>query len=468
MDYEKIFINGEWVKPNSTERIEVENPANKEIVGSVPACNETDVNKAVEAAKEALKTWQFTPLEERIELVEALIKELRSRKNDLADVIMKELGAPKDFAKATHVLPYLRDMENFIKVIKEYPLEEKRDGFTIVKEPVGVVGALTPWNYPFGQITKKLAPALLSGSTMILKPSQNTPLVSYILAECIQKVGFPKGVFNLVPGRGADVGNPLALHPDTNLITFTGSTDGGREVAKLAIDDVKRITLELGGKSPAVVLKDADLDLVVSKVLDDIYLNTGQSCSALSRLVIPAEDKEKIEKMIVEKTKDYKFGDPTEDGVDVGPLSSKKQFDKVKGFIEKGLEEGATMLLGEVPKESSGYYVNPVVFTDVNNKMEIAQEEIFGPVLCVITYDSLEEALEIANDTKYGLSSAVFGPEEEAIKMARRIKAGEVVINDGSSSHDAPFGGFKHSGKGREGGKYGLEEFLEIKALFMK
>lgn len=466
MHYDKIFINGEWVEPDSSEIIQVENPADKSIVGSVPASNSKDVDRAVKAAKAALESWKFTPLQERIQYVEKLIKELRNRKDDLTDTIVKELGAPRDFAKGVQLSPYLRDMENFIQVVKEYPLEEEYDGYNVVKEAVGVVAALTPWNYPFGQITKKLAPALLSGSTLVLKPSQKTPLVSYILAEAIEAIGLPKGVFNLVPGRGSDVGNPLTQHEDVNLVTFTGSTKGGRQVGKLAIDHVKRITLELGGKSPALVLKGADLDLVVSKVLTSIYLNTGQSCSALSRLVVPAEEKENIEKLIVEKSKTFNFGDPEDPKTHVGPLSSKKQFDKVKGFLEKGLDEGAKMLVGQIPQESHGYFVGPVVFTSVKNSMEIAQEEIFGPVLCLITYNTLEEGIQIANDTKYGLAARVFGPEDQALDVAKKIKAGQVSINDFSSGKGAPFGGFKHSGIGREGGKYGLEEFLEIKTIF--
>lgn len=467
MNYEKIFINGEWIEPSSSEKIEVENPANKQIVGSVPACKEEDVNLAVAAAKEALKTWQFTSLEERIKLTEKLVKELRLRVDDLTDVIVKELGAPRDFAKKGHVLPYLADIENFIKVIREYPLEERFEDFIIVKEAVGVVGALTPWNYPFGQIIKKLAPALLTGCTIVLKPSQRTPLVSYILAEAIEKSGFPKGVFNLVPGKGADVGNPLALHPDVNLLTFTGSTDGGKEISKLASSDIKRITLELGGKSPALVLKGADLRLAISKILARVYFNTGQSCSALTRIIIPLDDKEKIEQMIIDMTKKYKFGNPEEVGVNVGPLASKKQFDKVKGYIEKGLEEGARMILGQIPKESDGYFVNPVVFSDVKNSMTIAREEIFGPVLCIISYETVEEAIDIANDTDFGLSSAVFGPDDKVMDVAKRLKAGNVLINHGSPTFKAPFGGYKHSGVGREGGKYGIEEFLEIKAMFI-
>lgn len=467
MNYDKIFINGSWIDSDSSNIIEVENPANKTIIGRVPACNENDVNKAVEAAKEAFKTWQFTSLEERIDLLEKLLSELRSREDDMVDVIIKELGAPRDFARTTHVLPYLSDIESFIEAIKNYPLEEEFSDYTVVKEAIGVVGAITPWNYPLGQITKKLIPALLTGCTIVLKPSQNTPLVSYILAESIEKVGFPKGVFNLIPGRGSDVGTPLNIHPDVDLLTFTGSTATGKEVGKLASQDIKRVTLELGGKSPALVLKGADLEQAVSSVLGNIYRNTGQSCSALSRLIIPREEKETIEKMLIEKTKDFNFGDPEGKDIHVGPLSSKKQFDRVKSFIEKGKDEGAKMLVGEIPKETDGYFVNPVIFTDVRNDMEIARNEIFGPVLCVISYDTLEEAIEIANDTDYGLSSGVFGPEEDVMDVARRIKAGEVIINNGSSVHEAPFGGFKHSGIGREGGKYGLDEFLEIKSLFI-
>lgn len=467
MDYNKIFINGQWVAPSSSDRIEVINPADKTIIGTVPACKEADVNLAVKAAKEAFKTWQYTSVNERVELVEKLVKELRNREDDMVDIIVKELGAPEDLARNTHILPYLDEIDYLIKLIQDYPMEEKHDGFVILKEAVGVVGALTPWNYPLGQITKKLAPALLSGSTIVLKPSQKTPLIAYILAEAIKKVGFPKGVFNLLPGRGADVGNPLARHKDVDLLTFTGSTKGGQEVSKLATQDIKRMVLELGGKSPAIILEGADLEMALDKVLDDIYLNTGQSCSALSRLIVPIKEKETIEKMIVEMTKKYTVGDPTNSASVLGPLASKQQFDKVKGFIETGLEEGATMLLGEVPEESGGYYVNPVVFTDVKNDMKIAREEIFGPVLCVIAYETVEDAITIANDTDYGLSSAVFGPDEDVLAVAKKIKAGEVMINDGTGTHYAPFGGYKHSGVGREGGKYGLEEFFEIKVLYI-
>lgn len=467
MAYKQIYINGSWIRPDSQEKIEVINPSDKSIIGTVPACNNNDVNRAVKAAKEGFETWQDTPLEERIQLLKDLLEELEEIQEEMANTIVKELGCGQSFALNTHVIPYLQDMEHFLEIILDYEFKEVFDNYMIKKEPVGIVAALTPWNYPLGQIMKKLTPALLTGNTMVLKPSQNTPLVAYMLTEAIHKVGFPKGVFNLVPGRGSEVGNILATHRDVNMVTFTGSTQGGIEVSKLAADDVKRTTLELGGKSPALILKGADYNLALKKTLDKIYLNTGQSCSAYSRLLVPREEKESIEKLIIEKTKDYRFGDPKDPETIIGPVASKKQFDKVSYYIEKGLEEGAKLLLGEIPKESEGYFIGPTVFTDVDNKMEIARNEIFGPVLSIIPYDSVEEAIEIANDTVYGLSGAVFGPDKEALKVANQIRTGEITINEGSSLHEAPFGGFKHSGIGREGGKYGIDEFVEIKAIFI-
>ncbi len=467
MTYTKLYVNGEWVHPQSKDKIQVENPAIKEIFATVPAANEEDVNLAVAAAKEAFKSWQFTPLKERSRLVNNLLDELTLKIDDLAEIIVKELGCGISFAKNIHVLPYLEDIRNHLKYIDGYNFEERYEEFIIYKEPVGVVGALTPWNYPLGQIIKKLSPALLAGNTIVLKPSQKTPLVSFLLTQAIDKAGFPKGVFNLVTGRGSEVGNVLARHKDIDMITFTGSTKGGIEVSKLAAETVKRVALELGGKSAAIILKGADYELALQKTLDKIYLNTGQSCSAYSRLLVPRQEKETIENLILEMTKSYKFGDPADPETIIGPLASEQQFDKVSYYIKKGIEEGAKLILGEVPKESKGYYVGPTVFTNVNNCMEIAQNEIFGPVLSIIPYDTVEEAIDIANDSVYGLSGGVFGPEAEAHNVARKIRTGTIVVNNGSQLHKAPFGGYKHSGIGREGGKYGLEEFLEIKAMFI-
>lgn len=467
MNYDKIYINGNWVKSFSKDTIEVENPANKEIIGSVPASNKKDIDSAVKAAKEAFKSWETRSLDERIAFLEKILDELNKIKDEMSEAISLELGCTLKAANRAHVVPYLKEIEHFISIAKNYDFETKYDGYIVRREAVGVVGALTPWNYPLGQILKKLSPALLAGNTIVLKPSQNAPISAYKLTEAIDRAGLPKGVFNLLPGRGSEVGNILASHKDVDMISFTGSTEGGRQVSKLALESVKKIALELGGKSPSVILKGADYNLALKKTLNSIYGNTGQSCSAFSRLLVPRDKKEEIEKLIIDMTKNYNVGDPMDPNTKIGPLSSKKQFDKVKYFIEKGLEEGAKLLVGGVPKESKGYYVEATVFTDVDNSMEIAQSEIFGPVLCVIPYDSVEEALNIANDTVYGLSSAVFGEDKAAMDFAGKIKAGQVTVNTGSSVYRAPFGGYKHSGIGREGGTYGLEEFLEIKAIFI-
>ena len=466
MDYTKLYINGEFIVPKTKEFIEVENPSTKEIIASVPRANESDINFAVKSAKDAFETWQFVNLDERIKLVEGLIEELFKRENEIADMILQELGKGMDFALKSHTRPYLEDGKNYIEITRNYKFEEDMGGYILRKEPIGVVAALTPWNYPLGQVMQKVIPALLTGNTVVLKPSQNTPLVTYILAEAIDKVGFPKGVFNLVTGVGSEVGNILANHKDVNMVTFTGSTESGIKVAQQALSSVKRITLELGGKSPAVVLPGADKELAAKITLNTVYNNAGQTCSAYTRMLIPEDEKEEMEDILVRMSQKYKFEDPKEGPKNIGPVISKKQFDQVSSYIQKGIDEGAKMILGEVPEDNKkGYYINPVIFTDVNNDMTIAREEIFGPVLCLITYKDLDEAIRIANDTDYGLAAGVFGPEKEAREVAKKIKAGYISINEGSSMDKAPFGGFKQSGLGREGGVFGIEEFLEIKAI---
>jgi len=374
MDYTKLYINGEWVQSNSKEFIEVENPANREIIGKVPRANKADVDYAVKSAKEAFETWQYTELSTRISLMQALIHESYKRADDIAYMIVKELARGVDFALDMHTIPYIQDGENYIRIAKEYEFEKDMGDYILRKEPIGVVAALTPWNYPLGQVTKKIIPAMLTGNTVILKPSQQTPLVTYILADAIDKVGFPKGVFNLVTGTGAEVGSLLIEHEDVDVVTFTGSTKTGKEVAQRAMKALKRITLELGGKSPSVILKGADIELAVKKTLDTVYNNTGQTCSALTRLLVPEDEKEKIEEVVVNMTKEYPFGDPTMSPTNIGPVISEKQFLKVKSYIEKGIEEGARLIYGEVPKDyDKGYYIKPVVFSDVDNNMVIAR-----------------------------------------------------------------------------------------------
>ncbi|MGJ0845154.1 aldehyde dehydrogenase (NAD+) [Tissierella praeacuta DSM 18095] len=467
MNFQKIYINGEWVESEGGQFIDVENPSDKSIIAKVPRANKEDVNKAVSSARQAFETWQFSTVEERINLMEKVVQGMNENIEYMSETVVKELGCGYKFSKETHIEAYVREAENYIKIAKRYEFERKLEKSIIRREPVGVIGCLTPWNFPLEQIVKKVIPALLAGNCVVLKPSQTTPLTAYILTDIIDKAGFPKGVFNLVSGRGGEVGNALASHKGVDMISFTGSTDGGREVSRLAAEGIKKVVLELGGKSAAIVLKGGDYKLAVKSTLDTVYLNTGQTCNAFTRLLVPEDDLSEIEEMIIEETKNYKFGNPSDRTVDVGPLASEKQFNKVKKYIEIGLEEGARKLIGEIPENChEGYYMGPTVFTNVSNDMVIAQEEVFGPVLCVIPYRTEEEAIEIANDSIYGLAGAVFGPVDKANKVARKIRTGSIYVNEGEWDLNAPFGGYKYSGIGREGGIEGFEEFLEIKTIY--
>ncbi len=469
MDYQKLYINGEWVDGASGEWTEVENPADKSIIAKVPKGNTEDVDRAVKAAKEAFKTWQYSKIEDRVSLMEKVVKGLRDNVDLLTDTIMKELGCAYEFTHNVHVLDFVAEAENYVKNARTYEFEERLEKSIVRREPVGIVGGLTPWNFPLEQIVKKVIPGLLAGNCIILKPSQMTPLTAYILTDMIDKAGFPKGTFNLVTGRAGEVGNALALHEDVDMISFTGSTAGGREVAKLALSNIKKLALELGGKSAAVIMEGGNYSHGVRSVLDTVFLNGGQTCNAFTRLLVPRSCQKEIEEIILEQSKDYKVGNPADKSINIGPLASQKQFDKVKEYIKVGIEEGARMLLGSVPEGcETGYYVEPVVFTDVNNKMRIAQEEIFGPVLVGIPYDTIDEAVEIANDSIYGLAGAVYGPtDEEAYETAKKIRTGSIYVNEGTWDLNAPFGGYKQSGLGREGGIEGFEEFLEIKTLYI-
>ena len=344
----------------------------------------------------------------------------------------------------------------------------RRQTSVVRREPVGVVGGLTPWNFPLEQIEKKVVLALLAGNCVVLKPSQYTPMTAYILAEEIDKAGYPAGVFNLVTGRGGEVGDALAVHPDVDMISFTGSTAAGREVARKALVNIKKIALELGGKSAAILLKGGDWEQGIRSVLDTVMLNGGQTCNALTRLLVPEDELEKAEQSLVRQTAGYKFGPVEDPETDMGPLASRKQFDRVKGYIELGIQEGARVLLGKVPEDDGSYKVEPVIFSDVKRDMRIAQEEIFGPVLVVLPYKDVEEAVSIANDSIYGLAGGVFGPEKEANEVARQMKTGTVYVNAGQWDVASPFGGYRQSGLGREGGVEGYEEFLEVKTIYDK
>ncbi|WP_297000319.1 aldehyde dehydrogenase family protein [uncultured Dialister sp.] len=469
MDFEKLYIDGQWIPGASGQFIEVENPATGEMFAKVPRGNAEDVDRAARAARRALPAWSALPLAERISLMEKFLTIFKSQEEDLIHITIKELGSPYAFTKASQVeYQYVRT-RSYIDLSPKVPLVEKMEYSTTYREPVGVIGCITPWNYPLGQVIQKIVPALLMGNTVILKPSQHTPLSSYYLAEAFEKAGFPKGVFNLVTGRGGEVGNALSSHPLVDMISFTGSTSGGIAVGKKALESVKHISLELGGKSPYIILPSENHDYAepIHLCFNSIFLNSGQTCTAFSRLLIPEEEKGIIEKQLVEIAKEYTVGDPTDHTVKLGPVSSRQQFEKISDYIQKGMDEGAHLLTGGLPgSPSKGYYIRPTIFTDVKNDMTIAQDEIFGPVLCVITYKDEEDAVSIANDVRYGLNAGVYGPKEKAIAIAHRIQAGNVYINASPRDTAAPFGGYKESGIGREGGIYGMLEFTQQKALF--
>lgn len=461
-----FYINGQWIEADHDDVIEVENPATLEILAEVPAGHDEAVHEAVKAAKDALPHWKDTPAKERVEYVGKMVDYFTEHGDDIAKTISQELGVPLAHARKRHLDGYLSSAQEWMEMVENFEFVDKQDGFEVHKEPVGVVACLTPWNYPFGQIANKVFPALLLGNTVVLKPSQQTPLTSYAFAHAAESAGLPKGVFNLIPGRGGEVGDLLATHPDVNLVSFTGSTKGGTEVAKLAVDSVKRLTLELGGKSATILLEDGDISNAVKSTLDTVYLNVGQTCSATTRLLAPRKLKDKVEEELIKQTESYVFGDPLNDNSDAGPLASKKQFEKVQKYIELGKEEATLLYEGSKP-EGKGYFVGPVIFTEVDPDAKIAQEEIFGPVLSVIYYDTEDEALDIANNSIYGLSGKIFGNEEKARKMARHFDTGQIQINDTGHRGNSPFGGFKQSGFGREGGYYGLEEYIELKTLIV-
>lgn len=467
MNFEKIYINGQWVPGSTGQFIDVENPATREIFAKVPAGNAKDVDAAAKAAHRALPVWSATPLEERISLMKRFFEIFSSQEDELIDITVKELGSPYTFTKTAQVEYQYTRTQSYIDLAPKVPLVEHMAASTVYREPVGVIGCITPWNYPLGQVIQKVIPALLMGNTVILKPSQHTPLSSYWLADAFEKANFPKGVFNLVTGRGGEVGDAMATHPLINMISFTGSTSGGINVGKNALTGLKHISLELGGKSPYIILKGSNHEEAIRLCFNSIFLNSGQTCTAFSRLLIPKSEQSVIEKKLIEIAKEYTPGNPEDPSTKLGPLASLRQYEKVKSYIESGIQEGAHLLYGTVPENSNkGYYISPAIFTCVTSEMSIARDEIFGPVLCVFPYETEEEAIRIANDTSYGLNAGVYGEKEKAIAIAKKIEAGNIYINASPRDTSAPFGGYKQSGLGREGGIYGMIEFTQQKALF--
>lgn len=464
--YNEIYINGKWQEASSTEYHEVTNTATEEVIAKVKSSTESDVDKAVKAAKDAFYDWNKRSPKERAEYVNKIKEGIEKRKDEIADTIVKELGASQKFSKNVQAQMAIGEMEATLKDFEQYEFEEEIDNTTVLKEGAGVVACITPWNYPLNQIQRKVTPALLSGSTVVVKPASETPLTAYIYAEIIEEAGIPEGVFNFVTGKGSTVGDYLAGHEDVAVISFTGSTEVGKGLYEKAGTNVKQIVLELGGKSPMIFLEGGDLEAAIKQSADTVIDNQGQSCSALSRLLVPKDRLQETEEIIKEYYKDIKVGDPADEDVRVGPMVSKDQYETVLEYIEKGKAEGAEILVGGKALEGKGLFIEPTVFTNVTNDMTIAREEIFGPVLTVLTYETVEEAIEIANDSPYGLSGAVTGPQEEALKVARDLRTGNVNVNQGDRNPRAPFGGYKESGFGRENGTYAIDDYIELKAIF--
>ena len=464
-----IYVAGAWVPSGGTGTIDVYGASTEEVVGRIPEGVADDVDRAVGAAKAAFPEWSATAPEERAKHLQRIQEGLFARQDELAQLIATEVGMPLKLAAMIQVGLPSAQVGNYAQILRDFRFEEEIGHSLVVREPIGVVGCITPWNYPLNQIIAKVAPALAAGCTVVLKPSEVAPLNAFVLADVIDEAGLPPGVFNLVSGVGPVVGEAIAAHPDVDMVSFTGSTRAGKRVAELAAASVKRVALELGGKSANVILPDADLEKAVSVGVTNCYLNSGQTCTAWTRMLVPRDRLAEAEQIAAARAERYRVGDPLADGTNLGPLISDVQRDRVRGYIEKGIAEGAKLVTGgaEPPDGlEKGYFVRPTVFSEVTPDMTIAQEEIFGPVLSIIPYDTEDQAVEIANGTIYGLAGGVWsGDQAHAEQVARRLRTGQVDINGAMYNPLAPFGGYKQSGVGRENGRIGFEEFLETKSL---
>ena len=466
---DKIYINGSWVASTGKGTLDVIDSTTEEVMATIPEGTPEDVDKAVRAAAAAFPAWAATSREERAKALIRIGEALAARTDEIAAIISHEVGMPMTLSAGVQVGLPAGAFADAAHAAEAFPWEEEIGNSLVVHEPVGVVGAITPWNYPLYQVVLKVAPALAAGCTVVLKPSEVAPLNAFVVAEVIHEVGLPAGVFNLVTGVGPVVGEAIAAHPLVDMVSFTGSTRAGKRVMELASDSIKRVSLELGGKSANILLDDADFETAVPAGLFGCYMNSGQTCSALTRMLVPRDKLAQVEELALAAVGGFAPGDPFEPGKLLGPLVSAVQRDRVRGYIKKGIEEGAKLVTGgaEAPEGlEKGFFVQTTIFSDVTRDMTIAKEEIFGPVLSIIPYDTEAEAIEIANDTPYGLAGAVWsGDPARAEKVARQLRTGQVDINGGAFNPSAPFGGYKQSGIGRERGKYGLEEFIETKSM---
>ena len=466
----QFYIDGKWVDPVTPNPFDVINPATEQVCGRISLGSAADVDAAVAAAKRAFATYSQTTREERIALLEAILAEFTKRHDEVAKAIMEEMGAPWGLAKNAQAASGPQHIKAALRALKTFEFEERNRTTLIVKEPIGVCGLITPWNWPMNQIAVKVAPALAAGCTMVLKPSEIAPFDAMIFAEILDAAGVPAGVFNLVNGDGPGVGTALSQHPDVDMMSFTGSTRAGVLVAQNAAPTVKRVAQELGGKSANIILDDADFETAVKNGAADVFENTGQSCDAPSRMLVPKDRMEEAAALAAAVAAATIVGDPTDEKTEVGPLVSETQWNKVQGLIQNGIDEGATLAAGGPGRPEGleqGYFAKPTVFANVSNEMTIAREEIFGPVLSIIPYEDDDDAVRIANDTPYGLSGYVAsGNLDRARKVAARMRTGMVHINGAHLDSMAPFGGYKQSGNGREWGAHGLEEFLEVKSVY--
>jgi aldehyde dehydrogenase (NAD+) len=467
-EYLKFYIDGQWVEPTELKTLDVENPATETVAGHIAMGNAADVDKAVKAARKAFATWSQTTREERLEVLGRILTEYQKRFGDLATAVTEEMGAPASLAQRAQAPIGMAHLATAIEVLKTFKFEEDRGPTMIVKEPIGVCGFITPWNWPLNQIVCKVAPAIATGCTMVLKPSEVAPFSGQIFAEIMEAAGVPPGVFNLVHGDGVGVGVPLSSHPDVDMVSFTGSTRAGIEVAKNAAPTVKRVAQELGGKSPNIVLDDDAFATGVARGVSTMMVNSGQSCNAPTRMLVPSKRMDEAITVAREAAAQVTVGDPN-GNAQLGPVVSEVQFNKIQKLIQAGIDEGATLVTGGVGRPEGldkGYYVKPTVFANVTNDMTIAQEEIFGPVLSILGYETLDQAIDIGNDTEYGLAGYVQAADlAKARDVARKLRAGQVSINGGGGDMMAPFGGYKMSGNGREWGDFAFHEFLETKAI---
>lgn len=467
-EYMKFYIDGQWVDPVTPKSLDVINPANETVAGHISMGSAADVDKAAKAARKAFASWSQTSREERLDVMQRIVAEYQKRYGDMADAITEEMGAPASLAQRAQAAMGLAHMQTAMAVLKDYKFEEDRGPTRIVKEPIGVCGFITPWNWPVNQIACKVAPALATGCTMVLKPSEVAPFSGYIWTEIMHAAGVPAGVFNLVNGDGPSVGAAISSHPEIDMVSFTGSTRAGIEVAKDAAPTVKRVAQELGGKSPNIILEDADLQSAVTGGIRSVMMNSGQSCNAPTRMLVPGKKMDEVISIAKAAAEATTVGDP-KGNAQMGPVVSEVQWNKIQGLIQKGIDEGATLVTGGVGRPEGldkGYYVKPTIFANVTNEMTIAKEEIFGPVVSILGYDTVEEAIHVGNDTEYGLAAYVSGTDQAKVReVASQLRAGQVSINGGGGDLMAPFGGYKMSGNGREWGDYGFNEFLEVKAM---